>query len=307
MTTFLKDAVRFFGLSGWRSHRILLQEVRQFDPEATLSRNVFKFCDLVVDVSRFPWMVDVLAPYAKSYQKGGLAGRFEADRLVVKYESLEFSVKSGMELAIVGEIFSEGIYRVVLDQKPVIVDIGANIGIAATYFASQLGLRVYAYELVPEVAQRAQEHVERNDLTALVTVHPAGLAAKAAEIDVVFDSNITGATSMYLNTGASEKQTTVRCALRSVVEEFESVFAAHADVPVIVKMDCEGAEYELLEQMERSGLLGRVTGFLMEYHNVSGLKNVSYLEALLTRNGYVVHARVVRGKEYEMIYAFRLA
>ncbi len=280
--------------------------MRQFDPKATLAGNVFSLCDLVVDVSRLPWTVDVLAPYAGAYRCGGFSGRIEADQLVVKYESLEFSVKSGMEFAIVGEIFSEGIYRVVLDQKPVIVDIGANIGIAATYFASQLGLRVYAYELVPEVAERAREHVERNGLTELVTVHPAGLAAKAAEIDVVFDSNITGATSMYLNTGASEKQTTVRCALRSVVEEFESVFAAHPGQPVVVKMDCEGAEYELLEQMERSGLLDRITGFLMEYHNVSGLKNVSYLETLLARNGYVVHARVVRGKEYEMIYAFRL-
>ncbi len=293
------------GLSGWRSYRFLLREIRQYDKDASVAGSVFKVADITVDVADSTWMIDALAMYASAHRKGLVTGQISGNELIVRHSSLEFTVRSSMEFAIVCEILSESIYRIVCPSQPVIIDIGANIGVAACYFAHALGLTVYGYELVPEVATRAQKHIEVNGLSHLVTICPAGLAAKSAEIHVVFDGNLSGATTLFHPTADANLSQIVPCKLLSVDAEVDKVRAEHPDRPLLIKMDCEGAEYEILEQLDASGNLNNVSGILMEYHNISPEKNVAHLEELLSRSGFTVHSRVRRGQEYEMLYAFR--
>lgn len=304
MTSVLKAVIRRIGLEGFRSYRQLLAEIKEIDPSASLVGSVFYVGELQVDAKSEHWMLAVLPVYAKHRDR--MIVRKVDGQLEVEFSGLTFRVRSVMEFSILEEIFFGSIYRFKTPAEAVVIDIGANIGASVCYFAKILGLRVYGYELVPEIANRAQAHVVANGLENLATIQAAGIAERAGEIEVNFDTALSGATTMYLDTRESPTRKMVACKLLSVHNEFSRIYEAHPDQPVIVKLDCEGAEYEIMATLIETGLIKRVSGFLMEYHNVSPEKNGQLLESLLTQNGFAVHGRVIPGQEYEMLYAFRI-
>lgn len=61
-------------------------------------------------------------------------------------------------------------------ESPVVMDVGANIGIAAVTFATIPGARVLAFEPESENAALLRHNVETNGLAARVTVVEAGLS-----------------------------------------------------------------------------------------------------------------------------------
>ena len=73
---------------------------------------------------------------------------------------------------------------------------------------------------------------------------------------------------------------------------------------VIVKMDCEGGEWNILPELSRSGLLKRISQLLFEWHD----KTPEPLERLLLENGFSTirrtdHINVALG----VIYASKTA
>ncbi len=60
---------------------------------------------------------------------------------------------------------------------------------------------------------------------------------------------------------------------------------------VIVKMDCEGSEYAVFETLERSGLIGRASAYMVEWHAIFPDKTQEDLIAPLRRAGFMVFDR----------------
>lgn len=72
--------------------------------------------------------------------------------------------------------------RAVLPQRPVVVDVGANIGFFTIGLGRVEGARVYAVEPMPENVRRLRENVDANDLFDVVTVVPLALGDADGEL-----------------------------------------------------------------------------------------------------------------------------
>jgi FkbM family methyltransferase len=142
------------------------------------------------------------------------------------------------DLSVAYEIFVNEIYRphYLLDSARVhrIVDVGANVGYSLVYFARLFpNATLEAFEPHPEHIAMIARNLAENDLKSRTIVHP--MAAGIAE-----------GLSWLSDAGASSALGNQRIAGRipvSVADFFKVV----GDRPLdLLKIDCEGGEYELL-------------------------------------------------------------
>ena len=110
-----------------------------------------------------------------------------------------------------------------------------------------------------------------------------GLASSDRQIDVTYSPTWKGSVGMF-----SSPQFVLdapdRSQVRSASITMRQILAEHKGEAVIVKMDCEGAEYEILAALDDSKTLRQVTGFMIEWHD----RGVEPLASLLRKNGFVV-------------------
>jgi hypothetical protein len=75
-------------------------------------------------------------------------------------------------------------------------------------------------------------------------------------------------------------------AVRDAAEALSPILEEHSARRIIVKCDCEGAEFEILERLQEKRLVDKIDVFLMEFH----FKEPDGLIRILTENGFAVHA-----------------
>ena len=173
----------------------------------------------------------------------------------------------------------------------VVVDIGANIGTFSLYAAKLCGAsRVLSFEPFPGNYDVLNDNVERNRLTNVTCVNQA-VAGNRGLRTLNLNSMDPGSHSLVI--GSSERSVEVECC--TLEDVFQRFCLTRIDY---LKIDCEGAEYEILENAtSRLKQIGRIS---METHTTLH-RNPKDLEELLRRHGFVV--RLFGG----LLYATRLS
>ena len=194
-------------------------------------------------------------------------------------ETLRFRTRSGVRIDTpnrpgarvpVYEIFAEDCYRFEwflgpLLRRPIrVLDIGGHVGTFSCRL-TQLHPRaqVEAFEPSPTTARFLRRNVEQNGVADRVRVHQKALAA--ADGVAIFDDNgagsgLNGLQALGHSAGVSTEVETVA---------FDSLVTA-GSVPVdVVKIDCEGGEYDLVVGSSPSSWAA-VQRVVIEYHPVAG-------------------------------------
>jgi FkbM family methyltransferase len=181
-------------------------------------------------------------------------------------------------------------YRVTPGE--VVVDIGANIGTFSLYAAKVCGAsRVVSFEPFLDNYSMLSNNVRRNQLSNVTCVNQA-VAGIRGPRSLSLSSTDAGSHSLV---GASSERTVdvECCTLEDVFQRFSLTKIDY------LKMDCEGAEYEILENaISRLQQIGRIS---METHTTLDRK-AGDLEKLLRGHGFDV--RLFEGHR---LYATRLS
>lgn len=117
-----------------------------------------------------------------------------------------------------------------------VIDIGANIGDSAIYFASKGASHVYAFEPLPSIYRIALQNVKINNLDDRITLINAGVASNEGKVKVPSSINIEDSGGFSI-----KDQGDVEVPLIS----FRDVLKMAKD-PYLLKMDCEGCEADIL-------------------------------------------------------------
>lgn len=205
------------------------------------------------------------------------------------------------------EIFVKGEYFFATDEaRPTIVDCGSNIGMSVLYFKMLYpASRIVAFEPGEEAFSCLQENVTRNRLES-VSLNSVALTAEEGVVDFYHDPGRPGS----LRTSTTKERMPGE---RRTVEA--SVLSKHlvGDVDFL-KMDIEGAELDVLEEVRDAGRLRRIRRMAIEYHHHVDPEDdrLSRLLRLLEDGGfgYQVHAdlaRPLRGGTFQdvLVYAYR--
>jgi FkbM family methyltransferase len=162
------------------------------------------------------------------------------------------------------QIFIEGEYRFEANtDSPVILDCGANIGLATLFFKHLYpGARISSFEADPETASILQKNVERNRLKD-VSVYNLMLSNTEGDQPFYLSADEEGALSMSANPNriSSHREITVKAGKLS----------SYINGPIdLLKLDVEGAEWDVMTDLKSSGKISLVRRMVIEYHHKIG-------------------------------------
>jgi FkbM family methyltransferase len=159
----------------------------------------------------------------------------------------------------------------------VIVDIGANIGVFAIYAASTAkNSTIYAYEPEKSNYELLRRNIKANNLEETIRPYNLGVSAEKEKRKLFLNDSLS-------HSICSQKNETPWVEIDCVPLEyvFESNSLDHID---LLKIDCEGAEFEILYS-NSSEYLNRIREIRMEYHNRDSKNDIGELIKFLEEKG----------------------
>jgi 31-O-methyltransferase len=228
----------------------------------------------------------------------------------------------------VREIIHERTYLrhgIEVGEGDVVLDVGANVGVAAVFFAADCGAaRVHSFEPVGPIFELLEANVA--ELPACVP-HPYGLSSAPGDAEITFYPGAAAMSGLHadpardratvraalLNLGATDEEAEDqlsgryddpqmhRCELRTVSSALAENSVDRVD---LLKIDVEHAELEVLRGVDESDW-PRIRQLVAEVHHPSRLEQIA---AELRGRGFEVAAEqepAMRGTEVRMLYARR--
>jgi FkbM family methyltransferase len=220
-------------------------------------------------------------PWARPAADALLACLKRNDRIYLKYTvngckrkvflrmaHLDSDFQTALELAV------EDRYRMEqLPEPDLILDGGSNTGLFALSAAAWWPkVRILAFEPVPDNAAVVKEHVAMNGLNDVVIVRE--LALSDCEGSINFYERDANQGSFDSELPWLSMRTVERKSLRELLKE--QTFSK-----VLIKLDIEGAEREVLDDLFAQNFEGEVV-IVMELHDVA--RNLQFMKELAARN-----------------------
>jgi len=158
-------------------------------------------------------------------------------------------------------IFLEEHYKNLPVKDKVVVDIGANIGDSAIYFASRGARKVIGLELHPRIYEVAKKNVQLNDYSDKIHLFLAGCSSESDSI-IIDSKNESGIRSRLIPSkdGVSVQLMTL-----------EKIMQMGDMEPAVLKIDCEGCEFDTILYSSKF-ILRKFSNIIIEYHY--GYKNL---------------------------------
>lgn len=172
-------------------------------------------------------------------------------------DGLEIEVRGGTDdRHVLFEVFAERIYPVPAGGGGVVVDIGAHIG-CFTLLAASAGHRVLALEPSPENFSILRRNVQRNCAGKVELVQAAvGERRHTGWLVLPDDGSHTGRFSLFPGRG-------IRTVSVSVLTLDQILRDARIERVDLLKLDCQGSEYEILYSAGAS-VLERIDSIVVE-------------------------------------------
>ena len=150
-----------------------------------------------------------------------------------------------------------------LDRPVHALDIGAHVGTFSTLFGQlHPTATIDCFEPSPDTFEYLRRNIEANGLADRIHVHQKALAGETGF--AVFDLQGAGSGHNHLAFGELEGS-----GVRVETVAFDEVVAAARGPIEVIKMDCEGGEYDLVYKSSPESW-STVQRLVLEYHDVDG-------------------------------------
>ena len=170
-------------------------------------------------------------------------------------------LNEGVYQILLREIFFKGEYSFEAGtESPVILDCGANIGMATLYFKYLYPkARISSFEADPVTASVLKKNVEQNRLVD-VSVHNLMLSNKEGELPFYTCEEVAGIPSMSGNPNRTLNH-------REILVKAGKL-STYIEGPVdLLKLDVEGGEWDVMADLLESGKIKLVRKMVIEYHH----------------------------------------
>lgn len=238
--------------------------------------------------------------------KLGASISFDKDgTFIISFGDMRFNITAADEIFIIYEVFIKGTYNYAGNEDFILVDIGMNVGTTCLYFSRmEYCKKVVAFEPFEKTILAAKRNYELNkSVSSKIEINPVGLGYPARTLEVKYAEQEKGSTGIHgvadyvNNAGATET------AILQIADAYESLkpVIENSAYKKIIKIDCEGAEYEILRRLQETNSIAAFDAYMIEWH----LEGPKEIVALLVANGFHVHSIDEYEQHIGMVYAYK--
>ena len=195
----------------------------------------------------------------------------------VKY----FSRAGTEDFGIINEIYVVKEYNKLLKyikENSTVIDIGGQMGVFSVFAASKdKNVKVYTYEPFEENYKMLKKNISLNNLQNKITPIKLGVSGKKGKREFILCDENTGGHGFYCTDGDKK----IEINTITLKDVFEQNKIEKCDY---LKMDCEGAEYEIFYNTPKK-YLDKIKSISMEYHKNG---DVNELKRFLEKDGFNV-------------------
>lgn len=195
---------------------------------------------------------------------------------------LKCRLREGFDLGHVVEIFERDDYGQSL-QDATVIDVGASTADSSIYFVTKGARDVYGIEPMKESYDIALNNIKINNLENTVHLTNGALSSKSGKIELNVSSRDPNANS--IDPTEAVKKMGINFDSRRIVEavSLSDIINNHnLDKVDLLKMDCEGCEYEVFRNIDDE-TISRIDNIILEFHD-----GLQFLGEFLEKKGYNV-------------------
>lgn len=231
-----------------------------------------------------------------------------AEDIEVEINNIIYNIQTYEELFILNEIFINGVYNIHLKEEFHLIDIGMNVGFTSLYFAEQKNcISINAYEPFKPTYEQALHNLALNQkLNAKITPHNYGLGDVEKIISISYDSALKGNMGIngipnYLAKDRQENEQEI--IIKNSTETLMPILNTlkKGTEKIILKIDCEGSEYNIFKSFAKSAILKDFDIIIMEWH----INGPEELTKQLDKFGFKYFSFYPKNKVAGMVYAFK--
>ena len=191
----------------------------------------------------------------------------------VLFNSIHLEVNTLEEAFILKELYNDNDYFFRLNKDIVLIDIGMNVGFTSLYLAKKEEVKyVYSYEPVEETYKMAETNFNYNtEIAKKIKTFNFGLGIEDCSQEFIFSKEYKGSVGLRgtksSNIRHAKDTNTVNVTIKNASTTLEPIFLLHNDHFFVCKMDCEGGEYKILNNLFSSNLIQKIGLFMIEYHD----------------------------------------
>jgi len=225
--------------------------------------------------------------YLQILKNGGKITMIKED----KHERILLELNNGLKFVLpnkydgvheVCQVFIEREYDKFDFRNVAVLDIGAFIGDTPIFFAWKGAKKVVAYEPNPYAFKFALKNVHINKLNKKIILHNMAVGSDNSEL-VLNVAECLGSSSLYTK---SQVRSQVKVQVKNILDIIEE------DNFDILKLDCEGCEYEILESLIKTGKIKNISkGIILEAHGINPVYRPRYMLDLLKQTKIFNHIR----------------
>ena len=196
---------------------------------------------------------------------------------------------------ILNEIFYQKVYNndfVCVAENDIVFDIGFNYGLFTLDALTYKPKKVIGFEPNPKLVKLFNQ-LEIDS----VELHKVAVSDKAGST-IFYENNFSGKSSIHndvnSDTLANSYEVSI-CSFNDIAEQY--------DVIDYLKVDCEGAEYEIFESIPKEFLTNRIRKIALEFHhNINDIKVVNLISKI-KECGFETKLDYKDGDSTGMLYA----
>lgn len=251
---------------------------------------------------------ELLIKFIKAYGISFIEANDKKEIVVIEHNKMPIRLFANNydNLKVIEEIFIDRLYDVIMQGEYVVCDVGMNVAAASLYFAGISNIsKVYGFEPFKDTFEMARKNISLNaGLLQKLEIHNYGLGKKDESLMVPCPAGgaLGGSTtaSFIEKTATIDKEKLVTVEIKDIAPVIDQIKNSHPEAGIIVKLDCEGAEYDIMEKLDETGLVEKVDIFMIEYH----FKGKKPLQDILSANHFLVMSPGDDSlNEYGMLYA----
>lgn len=248
---------------------------------------IFKYIDVCLNKTNYHFVLKTYNSYLKWFSlTGKVTFSLNDDNLVLTYDGQSFILKSEVDLWIFKEIYFQNTYNINIQGSLEVIDIGMNIGIASLYFASFYNVnKVYGFEPFELTYNDALYNFKQNPtLGSKIQAYNFGLGNSNRSQEFFYDPSQKGNMGI-IHSNKDDQIVTVQ--IKDTSEVLTAIFKDASEVNFIAKIDCEGAEYEIIDSLYNSGLLKKIDIFIIEWHKTPDFdEKIEIVKKQFIESGY---------------------